>query len=136
MKTLVPSEFSKLSRPFSKYNPSHSNKITRTHCITHSTYTRFKINYNLPRLLFFSYKKKLPTKFPSMQKQKIFLCCSLVLCSPIPILFFKKRFHFVCNFLQRCSQHQKSPTLLSHFRYILANILFPLLFLFPPLKKC
>jgi len=131
MKTLVPSEFSKLPRPFSKYNPSHSNKITRTHCITHSTYTRFKINYIL-RPFFFSKNANKNPLYAKTENFPLLFHCS-VFSHTNSIL--RKRFHFLCNFLQRCSQHQKSPTLLSHFRYILANILFPRVFLFPPPKK-
>lgn len=67
-----PSEFSKLPHPFSKYIPSHSNKITRTHCITHSTYTRFKINYFSHTPSFFFSKKKNANKIPLFAKTENF----------------------------------------------------------------
>lgn len=121
-----PSEFSKLPHPFSKYIPSHSNKITRTHCITHSTYTRFKINYfsHTPSFFFFQKKKKCQQNSPLCKNRKFSFVVPLF-CVLQYQFYSSKNVFILCVIFQRCSQHQKSPTILSHFRYILANILFP-----------
>jgi len=124
MKTLVPSEFSKLPHPFSKYIPSHSNKITRTHCITHSTYTRFKINY-IPRLLFFFLKKKKCQQNSPLCKNRKFSFVVPLICV-LPYQFYSSKNVFIlCVIFCKGAVNIKNRRPLTNFRYILANILFP-----------